>query len=141
MLSMLKESCGDPSTLQNESRLVKLLALAASVQPIYMVLDGLDELKTPNELLAQIPELANSEIQILITSRDLPQIRKKIGAAIQLAIRPSDSDLRLYVASRLQESDFSEEVARDSSLIDEIVSKTGNMSVNTFPSRKQANSN
>lgn len=132
MLSTLKESCGDPSTLQNANQAVRLLALAASVQPIYLVLDGLDELKTPNELLGHILQLAESEIHILITSRDLPQIRKKMGTAIQLDIKPTDSDLRLYVNSRLRESDFAEEVAKDGSLVDEIVSKTGNMYVGTF---------
>lgn len=127
MLSILKESCGDPSTLQNANQLVQLLILAASVQPIYMVVDGLDELKSPHELLTHILELAKSKIHILTTSRDLPQIRKKMGSAMLLEIKPTNSDLRLYVASRLQESDFAEEVARDSSLINDIVSKTGNM--------------
>ncbi|KUL83144.1 hypothetical protein ZTR_10995 [Talaromyces verruculosus] len=127
MLSTLKESCGDPSALQNANQVVQLLVLAASVQPIYLVVDGLDEFKTPNELLVYILELAESEIHILVTSRDLPQIRKKMGTAIQLGINPTDSDLRLYVASRLQESDFAEEVAKDGSLINEIVSKTGNI--------------
>jgi hypothetical protein len=55
-----------------------------------------------------------------------------MGTAIQLDIKPTDSDLRLYVNSRLQESDFAEEVAKDSSLVDEIVSKTENMYVGIF---------
>lgn len=135
MLSTLKESCGDPSALQNANQVVQLLVLAASVQPIYLVVDGLDELKTPNELLGHILELAKSEIHILVTSRDLPQIRKKLDTAIQLDIKPTDSDLRLYVASRLRESDFAEEVTKDSGLINDIVSKTGNMYVGTFPSQ------
>lgn len=135
MLSTLKESCGDPSALQNANQVVQLLVLAASVQPIYLVVDGLDEFKTSNELLVHILELAESEIHILVTSRDLPQIRKKMGTAIQLGIKPTDSDLRLYVTSRLQQSDFAEEVAKDSSLVNDIVSKTGNMYVGTFPSQ------
>ncbi|KAE8555567.1 hypothetical protein TMatcc_002826 [Talaromyces marneffei ATCC 18224] len=127
MLSTFKDSCGDPNTLQTTTQVVELIALAASGQPIYLVLDGLDELKTPNELLWHILELVKSDIHILITSRDLPQIRKKMNTAIQLDIEPTESDLRLYVTSRLQESDFAEEVTKDSSLIDDILSKTGNI--------------
>lgn len=129
MLSMLKESCGDPSSLQNPKQVVQLFALAASAHQIYLVIDGLDELKAPNELLEHILELAKSEIHILILSRDLPHIRKKMGTAIQLSIKPTDYDLRLYVKSRLRESDLAEEVARDDRIVDDIVSKTGNMYV------------
>jgi hypothetical protein len=135
ILSSLKESCGDPSTLQNAKQVVQLLVLAASVQPIHLVVDGLDELKTPSELLGHILELAKSEIHILITSRDLPQIRKKMSTAIQLEVRPPDYDLRLYINNRLQESDFAEEFAKDNSLLDDIACQTGNMYVGSLSLR------
>jgi hypothetical protein len=71
MLSTLKGACGDPTALQNANQVVKLIALAASVQSIYLVVDGVDELKTLNELLEHILELAKSNMRIMITSRDL----------------------------------------------------------------------
>jgi hypothetical protein len=127
MLSTLKGACGDPTAPQNANQVVKLLALAASVQSIYLVVDGVDELKTLNELLEHILELAKSKMRIMITSRDLPQIRRKMSTTLRLNIKPTEHDLRLYVNVRLQDSDFVEEAAKDSSLIDDIVSKTGNM--------------
>ncbi|QKX55818.1 uncharacterized protein TRUGW13939_02916 [Talaromyces rugulosus] len=127
MLSTLKGACGDPSALQNANKVVQLLALAASVQSIYLVVDGVDELKTLNELLEHILELAKSKMRIMVTSRDLPQIRRKMSTTLRLNIKPTEHDLRLYVNMRLQDSDFVEEAAKDSSLIDDIVSKTGNI--------------
>lgn len=128
MLSTLKGACGDPSSLQTENQVVQLLALAASVQSIYLVVDGVDELKTPNELLTPILELSESKMRVMITSRDLPQIRRKMGTTtLQLNIKPTEHDVRLYINMRLQDSDFAEEAAKDSSLIDDIVSKTGSM--------------
>jgi hypothetical protein len=50
-----------------------------------------------------------------------------MSTTLRLNIKPTEHDLRLYVNVRLQDSDFVEEAAKDSSLIDDIVSKTGNM--------------
>ncbi|XHF99509.1 hypothetical protein AWENTII_003010 [Aspergillus wentii] len=109
--------------------MTQLIAKAGSVRSMYMVLDGVDEMKSPNELLACCLDLARSGIQVLVSSRSLPFIQKKMTTASQLEVTGSTNDLKVYIERRLQDSDFQDELAGDHTMIDNIVSKSGNLYV------------
>ncbi|KAL2816986.1 ankyrin repeat-containing domain protein [Aspergillus granulosus] len=127
MLAALKEECKDPSKLQNVNDVAQLIAAAGLSHPIYFVLDALDELRDPTALLSHISAFVSSGINVLVTSRDLPHIRKKMKTAIHVEIGSSPEDLRLYVESRFRDSDFSDEIEEAPGLIDDVVSKSGNL--------------
>ncbi|KAL3490044.1 ankyrin repeat-containing domain protein [Aspergillus germanicus] len=127
MLAALKEACKDPGKLQNANEVAQLIATAGLSQPIYLVVDALDELRDPTALLSHLLTFASSGINVLVTSRDLPHIRKKMKLATQIKIASDPGDLKVYVESRFRESDFSEEVQEDPSLIDDVVERSGNL--------------
>ncbi|KAI9924282.1 hypothetical protein MW887_007232 [Aspergillus wentii] len=116
-----------PTGLKDRRSYCGATAHAGSVRSMYMVLDGVDEMKSPNELLACCLDLARSGIQVLVSSRSLPFIQKKMTTASQLEVTGSTNDLKVYIERRLQDSDFQDELAGDHTMIDNIVSKSGNL--------------
>jgi hypothetical protein len=114
---------------QSAADITQMIAKAGSVQPIYLVLDAVDEMKNPNELLGCCLDLTKSGIQVLVTSRNLRFIQKKMTTASELEITGSTKDLKLYIERRLQDSDFEDEMVEDDAMIDNIVSKSGNLYV------------
>ncbi|KAL2865966.1 ankyrin repeat-containing domain protein [Aspergillus lucknowensis] len=127
MLASLKEACKDPSKLQNETNVAQLIATAALTQPIYLILDALDELRDPIELLIHISTFISAGINVLVTSRDLPHIRKKMRLATHFEVESNPEDLRLYVESRFRDSDFAEEIEEESGLIGDVVLKSSHL--------------
>ncbi|KAI9372816.1 ankyrin repeat-containing domain protein [Aspergillus egyptiacus] len=127
MLTALKESCKDPAKLQNAQEVMQLFASAAAVKPIYLVVDALDELRDPIAFISNLQTLISTGVNILVTSRDLPHIRKSMKLAAQFKVTSSPEDLRLYIEHRFRESDFSDQVDGESPLIGEVVSKSGDV--------------
>lgn len=66
------------------------------MQPIYLVLDAVDEIKARDELLDHFLVLTTSRIYVLVISRKLPHIQKMITAS-QLEITGSTKDLKTYI--------------------------------------------
>lgn len=128
-LSVLKEDLEKLNDPQDVVNLIQLLAKAGSVQPIYFVLDGIDEMKCPNELLDCCLGLAKFGIQVLVTSRKLPFIQKKMATASQLEISGDEKDLKLYIEKRLQHSDLADELVGDQATVESILSRCGNLYV------------
>ena len=126
MLTKLKEQCQDPSKLTSVKGVAHLIITASSTQPIYMILDGPDELEDPNELLQTVMSFVSSGIQAMVTSRDLPRIRKIMEDATQFEVQPSTADLQLYAESRIQESNLADTLFQESGFLDDIVSKSNN---------------
>jgi hypothetical protein len=129
MLAALREACKDPGKLQNANEVAQLIATAGLSQPIYLVVDALDELRDPTTLLSPLLTFASSGMNVFVTSRDLPHIRKKMKIATQVEIASDPRDLKVYVESRFRDSDFSEEVEEEPGLIDDVVTKSGNLYV------------
>ncbi|KAL4971954.1 ankyrin repeat-containing domain protein [Aspergillus desertorum] len=127
VLSFLKESCKDPGRLQQATEVTQLIATAGSAKPMYLVLDAVDELRDPAPLLSHIATLVSSGINVLITSRDVPHIRKKMTLATNLEVESNPDDLKLYIASRFRDSDFSEEVEEEDKLIGDVALSSGNL--------------
>ncbi|KAJ5709645.1 hypothetical protein N7493_009936 [Penicillium malachiteum] len=109
------------------ANITKMIAKAGLSQPIYLVLDGVDEMKDPTKLLNCCLELAESGIQVLVTSRKLPHIEKKMKTATQLEIAGSTDDMKLYIGKRLEESDFEDERAQDDAIVERIICKSGGL--------------
>ncbi|KAL4784159.1 ankyrin repeat-containing domain protein [Aspergillus varians] len=127
VLTILKESCKDPSKLQSATEVAELIASAGLTKPIYLILDAVDEMKDPIPLLSQIKSLVSAGVNVLITSRDLPHIRKNMTLARMLKVRSNPKDLKLYIESRLRDSDFSEEIDEEGKLVGDILSNSGNL--------------
>jgi hypothetical protein len=129
MLAALKEACKDPGKLQNANGVAQLIATAGLSQSIYLVVDALDELRDPTAILSHLLSFVAAGINVLITSRDLPYIRKKMRLATHVEIASDPGDLKVYVESRFRDSDFSEDVEEEPGLIDDVVTKSGNLYV------------
>ncbi|KAJ0422032.1 ankyrin repeat-containing domain protein [Aspergillus carlsbadensis] len=127
MLTTIKEACKDPGKLQNATEVAQLIATAGLSQPIHLVVDALDEIRDPTALLSHLSSFALTGMSVLVTSRDLPHIRKKMKMAAHIEIVSDPRDLKLYVESRFRDSDFAEDVEEEPSLIDDVVAKSGNL--------------
>ncbi|KAL5000855.1 ankyrin repeat-containing domain protein [Aspergillus recurvatus] len=127
VLGVLKESCKDPGRLQQATEVTQLIAAAGLAKPMYLVLDAVDELRDPAPLLSHITTLVSSGINVLITSRDLPHIRKNMKPATHLEITSNLDDLKVYIESRFRDSDFSDEVEEEDKLVGDVASSSGNL--------------
>ncbi|KAJ7829777.1 ankyrin repeat-containing domain protein [Mycena olivaceomarginata] len=90
----------------------------------YIVLDALDELEDRKVLLPLLRELVQVGCHIFATSRDIPDIAEALRTSEQLELEANRADLRLFVESELQASDFSH-LGGSSSIVDAIVDQAG----------------
>ncbi|CBF83993.1 hypothetical protein AN2797.2 [Aspergillus nidulans FGSC A4] len=127
VLTLLKESCKDPGRLQQAAEVTQLIATAGSTRQIYLVLDAVDELREPTSFLSHITNLVPSGINLLIMSRDVPHIRKKMTLATHLEVDSNPGDLKVYIESRFRDSDFSDEVEEEDKMIEDVASSSGNL--------------
>ncbi|KAJ5716625.1 ankyrin repeat-containing protein [Penicillium malachiteum] len=123
----LKDDFQDPGLLQSVEKVSDLIIRIGSLQPVYLILDAVDEMKDASELLNHLSKCADSGLHVLVTSRYLPHIQAKMSTATQLEITGDRDDLVLYVQSRLKESDFREELGNNNEIIRDITSLTGNL--------------
>lgn len=80
-----------------------LVAICEASPAMYVVLDGLDECQYLAKLARHFSTLRLSGMKILITSRDLPDVRKHLEWCHQLEVRPERDDIFRYVNWRLRE--------------------------------------
>ncbi|KAF1955877.1 hypothetical protein CC80DRAFT_446803 [Byssothecium circinans] len=84
--------------------LVHILAAISKASPVmYVVLDGLDECQYLSKLAQHLSALRLIGMKILITSRDLPDVRKYLEGYPQIDVRPERDDILRYVEWRLRE--------------------------------------
>lgn len=97
---------------------------------MFVVLDALDECSdsTREELLPVLKSLA-SNINLLVTSRELASIAREFQQNKQLNIRANDQDVRMYIEGRIPRVRFLKiHVNHDSALQEDIVKAiTGNV--------------
>ena len=120
ILSIVGEDSETSESLQNTNTLVQVLALVANG---YLVLDAPDELERPTSVLSHLSTLIDSGWRILVTSRDIPSIRKSLSKAMEYEIKASLKDVETYVSARFQESDLDNQIHDCTALVDEIVMK------------------
>lgn len=124
LVSALKKSCVDPVKLANLKDLARTVAEACALKLTYLVVDGPDELNDPDGLLSLLQSFVDVGCRVLVTSRDLPNIRRKLGTAESMEVRSTVEDLMTYVEYRFRESEFSIEASSSNRLVHEIVTKT-----------------
>ncbi|KAJ7195911.1 ankyrin repeat-containing domain protein [Mycena pura] len=90
----------------------------------YIVLDALDELEDRKVLLPLLGELVQVGCHIFATSRYIPDIADALTASEQVELEANRADVKLFVESELQASDFAH-VSGTSSIIDVIVEQAG----------------
>lgn len=102
-----------------------LHAAVQSFDKVYVVVDALDECpETDGTRKSLIAELRALNINVLITSRDLPIIQNHLSNAVRLEIRASEEDIQEYIQYRIRESDrIATYVERSPELRDLITSK------------------
>lgn len=98
-----------------------LQAAVESFEKVYLVIDALDEaeLSTRRGLISAIRLLPRDKVQLLVTSRPIPEIQAQFDGDEIIDIRASDEDITSYARSRLIELPNS--VNSSSVLQDEVV--------------------
>ena len=127
LVSALKRSCAEPTALTNRVNMAEIAAEACTFQLTYLVIDGLDELDDPNGLLCLLPPLIECGCRVLITSRDLPNIRRKLDGSKNMEIQSNTEDLRAYVDHRFSDLDILLDEKSAKELKEKIVTKSGQL--------------
>ena len=123
-----KEACGgDPSQLRELDSICAILADVCSVSATYLVLDAPDELEKPDELLRCLKQIASTSVRLLIMSREMAEIKRRFSSAIKFEVKTDHEDVRRYVNDRIEDSEYSEELSEAPDLVNELVSKYGEM--------------
>jgi hypothetical protein len=81
-----------------------LLGLAAKFDSIYLVVDALDEsdLATRQKLRHQLNAIRGmTDLRLLVTSRDIPEIVEDFRTASKIQIRAHDEDVRSFIAGQI----------------------------------------
>jgi len=124
ILSVVGEDLEASESLQNTNTLVQILARVSSLETIgYLVLDAPDELERPASVFPHLHTLVNCGWRILVTSRDIPSIRKSLSKAMEYEIKASSKDVETYVSARFQELDLDNQIHDYPALVDQIVMK------------------
>lgn len=128
-----------PTTQQLSDWLHRMLD---SERPAYIILDALDELKTPcrRKLLHILSGLPRRSHKLLVTSRDLPQIGAELLDKCSITVSATGRDLTTFIRAKLREVasisgnvEQSEAYARAEQAI---LSKIIGLANNTYVSRK-----
>ncbi|KAL4954445.1 hypothetical protein BDW69DRAFT_183494 [Aspergillus filifer] len=102
VLTILDESCADPSKLQNPAEVIELIAKVGLASPVYFVVDGLDQFPNSVEFLPYVTALVSSDVNVLITSRNVPHIRKSITLAAQPEVVSSQNDIQRNAVTKFE---------------------------------------
>lgn len=86
--------------------IVKTLQFVCSkYDTVYIIVDALDECANRTafiELIANLRQLqSQSDVRLLFTSRDIPDIQEEFRSDKELEIRASDEDVRSYTAGQV----------------------------------------
>ena len=102
---------------------IKVLEAAASrLATLYTVIDALDECSDEHGgRKTLISELSRLKLRLLVTSRDLPSIRRQLQTAIHLDVCAREDDILNYINTRIDNSEqLSAHVTKDRQLRDVI---------------------
>ncbi|KAJ7860217.1 ankyrin repeat-containing domain protein [Mycena olivaceomarginata] len=123
-ISVAKE-CRDrinmPLGLKDLSRAFIAMCKVQQAGP-YIVFDALDELEDRKNLLPLLGEFVSAGCHIFTTSRYMPDIADALAAFEQVELEASPDDLKLFVQSELQASDFAQ-ISFSGDIVDIIVNQ------------------
>jgi Cdc6-like AAA superfamily ATPase len=74
-------------------------------QPVYVLLDALDEMKSAyrRQLLRSLQSKSYSALKLLVTSRNIPEIGWELPERLEIEICARESDLQTFIHARLHE--------------------------------------
>ena len=119
----LYESHHSAGTSPSVVEYINVLEAAVSrLATLYIVIDALDECSDEHGgRKTLISELSRLKLQLLVTSRDLPSIRRQLQDAIHLDVFAREDDILNYIGTRIANSEqLSAHVAKDEQLKDVI---------------------
>jgi len=99
--------------------LIDILCKISQMSPgSFIILDGLDEFADRKKLLTLLPKVVTSGVKILVTSRDLADIREHFTDFVSLEVKAEGVDIHRYVDWRLEEDSeiyelFTEDVKQE----------------------------
>jgi hypothetical protein len=97
----------DRGTKPSTDEIFKALqSVLANFSTVHVVVDALDECRdsdgTRRQFLAQLQNLqAVTDLRLMVTSRNIPDIVDKFRGALELEVRASDEDVRRFVAGQI----------------------------------------
>lgn len=109
------------------SNLHEAILTLCSSQRVVLILDGPDELENVKDTKAIIAPFVKANCNILITSRDIPEIRSTLTTASILEVEADISDLRAYTVNQFRENDLDDVLEDHPDLEDLIVDKANRM--------------
>lgn len=135
-VAAMRESHKPTGTSPSLAEYVKVLEMAASrFASISIIVDALDECSEENDerrtLISELLKLT-PVVRLLVTSRDIPQIRRQLQNAIHVKVKARQDDILRYIDTRIERSEqLSIHVNKDRSLRDlirrSVASKAGGM--------------
>lgn len=128
VVMQIKAALSDPIKRTKEADLCKILAQACSLHPTYLVIDAPDELDKPRRLLAHMQPLVDCNAHVLITSREISEM-KKFPNLLKIEARSKLEDIRKYLTAQFEEHELCEDddTSEFDGLVDAIVSKSSNL--------------
>ena len=116
-VSCVERLCSS-STSPSLNELTQILSETARLNHgIYLVVDALDEFRDRRLLVPVLQRLSWTGLKILVTSRDIPDIRDAFRSEPSLMIQASHSDLEVYIKNRLTESDLCDSMEAHAGMI------------------------
>ncbi|WQF76737.1 Putative NACHT nucleoside triphosphatase, P-loop containing nucleoside triphosphate hydrolase [Colletotrichum destructivum] len=115
------------------------LKTVCTVQQFFLVLDGPDEMENPRGLKTVLAPLVKGNCRVLITSRDIPEIRSTLDEASNAEVQADEKDLRAYLASRFEENGLEDVMEQHPHLERDILDKSQGMQV--FHNNEESTSN
>jgi hypothetical protein len=129
VVSQLKSFCADPSKLRSAKEVAEIFSTVCSLRRTYLVIDALDEADEQNLILSHLQPLINTGTRILVMSRDLPNIRKRLDLADKMHVKSDLEDVKTYVKSRFRDSGGFSSAGEEGWLIDDVAAKAGDTCV------------
>ncbi|KAK8075334.1 hypothetical protein PG997_009997 [Apiospora hydei] len=121
-LDTFRSSLGTTRTI-SLMELSDALYEACSIQQVILIFDGPDELESPKDIKAILHPFVKAYCRILMTSRDLPEIRAAMPMASILEIAADSDDLKTYVNYQFQEHDMEDILVDHPELEAEVINK------------------
>ena len=126
-VSLLERCCKQSNTPSLKELTTTLSDTARLNKNTFIVVDALDEFEDRKSLIPIVRRLTKAGIKVLVTSRDIPDIRDAFQTEKCLEIEAERSDLELYVGSRLTESDHYESLDPNAGIISAIIDQADGM--------------
>ncbi|KAI6307324.1 hypothetical protein MCOR29_009744 [Pyricularia oryzae] len=123
--ALIAFSCQQPETkTASLNDLTKIWNGVLSGQGFVLVIDGPDELETPMVLKGVLAPFIKTNCRIMVTSRDIPEVRSALPLASIQEILPDPDNLETYVLGRFAENGVDELLEHHPSLKAEIVEQS-----------------